>query len=84
MGLCQGEGLLMLLCLRRLTQKFRAKNKKLFFAFVDLEKAFDRMPGEVIRFDLRWKGPPEYLVDGVISLYKGCETAVSVGGKLSS
>ena len=27
--------------LRRLNAKFRAKNKKLFFVFVDLEKAFD-------------------------------------------
>ena len=27
--------------LRRLSEKFRAKNNKLFFVFVDLEKAFD-------------------------------------------
>ena len=27
---------------------------------------------------------PEYLVNGVMSLYKGCETAVSVDGELSS
>ena len=37
--------------LRRLSEKFRAKNKKLFFVFVDLEKAFDQVPREVIRFD---------------------------------
>ena len=56
--------------LRRLTEKFRAKNKKLLFIFVDLEKAFDWLPREVIRFALRQKGVTEYLVDGVISLYK--------------
>ena len=33
--------------LRRLTEKFRAKNKKLLFVFVDLEKAFYRVPREV-------------------------------------
>ena len=54
--------------LRRLTEKFKAKNKKLFFIFVDLEKAFDRVPREAIRFALRWKGVQEYLVDGVVSL----------------
>ena len=69
--------------LRRLSEKFRDKNR-LFFIFDDLEKAFDRVPREVIRFALRRKGVPEYLVNGVMSLYKGCKTAVSVDGELSS
>ena len=38
----------------------------------------------VVRFALRWKGVPEYLVNGVMSLYKGCKTAVSVDRELSS
>ena len=50
MGLCQGEGLLMLCLFYR---DFRAKNKKLFFIFVDLEKAFDWVPRQVICFALR-------------------------------
>ena len=70
--------------LRRLMEKFRAKNKKLFFVFVDLEKAFDRVPRKVIRFALRRKGVPEYLVNGVMSLYEGGKTAVLVDGELSS
>ena len=64
--------------------KFRAKNKKLFSVFVDLEKAFDRVPREVIRFALRRKGVPKYLVNWVMSLYKGCKTAVLVDWELSS
>ena len=70
--------------LGRLSEKFRAKNKNLFFIFVDLEKAFDRLPREVTRFALRWKGVPKYLVNRVMSLYKGCKTAVLADGELSS
>ena len=34
--------------LRQLQEKHLAKNKKLYFAFVDFEKAFDRVPRKVI------------------------------------
>ena len=34
--------------LRQLQEKHLAKNKKLYFAFVGLEKAFDRVPRKVI------------------------------------
>ena len=70
--------------LRRLSQKFRAKNNKLLFIFVDLEKDSDRVPREVICFALRRNDVPEYLRNGVMSLCKGCKTAVSVDGELSS
>ena len=70
--------------LMRLTEKFKTKCKKLFFVIVDLEKAFDCVPREVICFDLMRKGVPEYLVDGVMSLYKCCKTAASIDGELSS
>ena len=52
--------------------------------FVDLKKAFNQVPREVICFALKQKGVPEYLVNGVMSLYKDCKTAVSVDGELSS
>ena len=42
------------------------------------------MPRKVICFALRQKGFPVYLINGVMSLYKGCKTAVSVDGELSS
>ena len=50
-GFMPGKGTVFVL--RRLREKFRAKNKKLFFIFVDLEKAFDWVPREVVHFDLR-------------------------------
>ena len=61
--------------LRRLREKLRAKID--LFIFVDLEKAFDWVSREVICFALRWKDVLEYLVNGFMSLYKGCKTAVS-------
>ena len=39
------------------------------------------MPRENIHFALRQKDVPEYLVNEVTSLYKGCKTAVSVDGE---
>jgi len=33
---------------RQMQEKFRAERKKLYFGFVDLEKAFDRVPREVV------------------------------------
>ena len=42
------------------------------------------MPREVIGFALRQKGTPEHLVDGVMSLYKGCKTFALGDRELSS
>jgi len=33
---------------RQMQENFRVKGKKLYFGFVDSEKAFDRVPREVI------------------------------------
>ena len=35
------------------SEKHQAKKKRLYYAFVDLEKAFDRVPMEVVKCDLR-------------------------------
>ena len=48
------------------------------------------MPREVFRFTLKRKGVPECLVNSVmslykgLSLYKGCKTAASFDGEISS
>ena len=49
-----------------------------FFIFVNLEKAFDQVPREVICFALRPQNVPEYLVNGVMSLYKSFKTAILI------
>jgi len=38
---------------RQMQENFRVKGKKLYFGFEDLEKAFDRVPREVISWTMR-------------------------------
>jgi len=52
---------------RQVQEKFRAKGKKLYFGFVDLEKAFDGVPREVIRWAMRKFEVEEWLVSVVMS-----------------
>ena len=55
---------------RQLQEKHLAKSKSLYFAFVDLEKAFDRVPREVVRWALRRAGVVEYLVTAIMAMYE--------------
>jgi len=41
---------------------------------VDLEKAFDRVPREVIRWAMRKLGVEEWLVSTIMSMYTGAKT----------
>ena len=46
--------------------------------FVDLEKAFDRVPRKVLESAIRKKGIPLDLVRSVMSLYVGAKTRARV------
>ena len=52
-------------------------------SFVDLEKAFDRVPRKVMEWALRKKAVPEMMVRAVMCLYEGAKTSVRVGMELS-
>ena len=58
---------------RQMQENFRVKGKKLYFGFVDLEKAFDRVPREVISWAMRKLGVEEWLVSAVMSMYTGAK-----------
>ena len=47
---------------RQLQEKYLAANKRLYMAFVDLEKAFDQVPRKVIWWALRKLGVEEWIV----------------------
>ena len=61
---------------RQLQEKFLAKKKELWMAFVDLEKAFDRVPREVVWWALRKIGVDEWIVNVIKAMYDGANTAV--------
>ena len=47
--------------MRQVQEKHQEKKKKLYYAFVDLEKEFDRVPRGVVRWALRTLGVDEWL-----------------------
>ena len=72
-----------LFMLGRLQEEFRGREKKLYMCFVDLEKAFDRVPRKVMEWALRKKGLAEVLVQAVMTLYEGSRTKVRLGSGTS-
>ena len=69
--------------LRQLQEKHLAKNKKLYFAFVDLEKAFDRVPRKVIWWAMRKLGIEEWIVRFVQAMYNNTRSRVRVNNTYS-
>ena len=68
---------------RQLQEKYSGKRKKLYHIFVDLEKAFDRIPRYAIIWALRRQGVPERLVQQVMALYDGSKSQVKAAGAVS-
>ena len=52
----------------QLQEKYLARNKELWMAFVDLEKAFDRVSREVVWWALRYMGVDEWMVNSLTSI----------------
>ena len=64
---------------RQLQEKYLAANKRLYMAFVDLEKAFDWVPRKVIWWALRKLGVEEWIVRLVQGMYANARSRVHVG-----
>jgi len=69
---------------RQLQERYLEKKKELWMAFVDLEKAFDRVPREVVWWALRELGVDEWLVNAIMATYTGVTTAVRLNGMEST
>lgn len=64
-------------------KKHLAKNKSLYFGFIDLEKAFDRMPCCVVWWTQRRLGVVEWLVKAVQAMHRNTISKVIVNHKYS-
>jgi len=70
---------------RQMQENLNVKGKKLYFGFVDLEKAFDRVPRKVISWAMCKLGVQEWLVSAVMSMYTGAKIVVrTVNGNSKS
>ena len=67
---------------RQMQENFRLKGKKLYFGFVDLEKAFDRVPREVISWAMRKLGVEERLVSASTQVRKQLSEQFMVTAKV--
>ena len=69
--------------LRQIHEKYLRKQKDLFFIFVDLEKAFDRVPRKVLWWALRKLGVEEWLIKTVQAMYTNPMSSVRVNSQYS-
>ena len=68
---------------RRMQEEHQKKDKKLYMCFVDIKKAFDRVPRKVMEWVMRKKGLSEVIVWAVMSVCDGANTRVRVGSAYS-
>ncbi|EYC21322.1 hypothetical protein Y032_0019g3752 [Ancylostoma ceylanicum] len=61
---------------RQLMEKYREKNKPSHIAFLDLKKAYDRLPRTVLWQVMRERGIPEYMVKMIQDMYEGATARV--------
>ena len=66
---------------RQLQEKYLARNKELWMAFVDLKKVFDRVPREVVWWALRYLGVDEWIVSVIRAMYEDATTKVKLNGR---
>ncbi|KAJ0445561.1 putative RNA-directed DNA polymerase [Helianthus annuus] len=64
--------------LRRLMEKYREKRRDLHMVFIDLEKAYDRVPRRLIWESLEGRGVPGKYIDLIRDMYDRTVTRVRV------
>ena len=68
--------------MKQLQEKHLGKKKTLYFSFVDLGKAFDRVPQDVVWWAMCKLGNEEWLVRVVLVMYTNPRSPVIVNDNL--
>ena len=68
---------------RQIQQAYIRKNRNPYFASIDLEKAFDRVPRKVLWWSLRKAGVPEWIVRVIQVMFQNSRSQVRVNNFLS-
>ena len=68
---------------KQICKKYLGKGKDVYFAFLDLEKAYDRVDRDAMWNVLRLYGIGDRLLQGVKSLYVGSKACVRIGSEVS-
>ena len=68
---------------RQLQEKYIAAKKLLYFAFVDLEKAFDRVPRKILWWAMRKLGIEEWAIRVIQGIYSNARSRVRVNRQYS-
>ena len=69
--------------LRQMQEKHHSKRKTMYAVFVDLEKAFDRVPRKVLWGSLRRLGVDESVIRLFKAMYSNAQSSVQVNGSSS-
>ena len=66
---------------RQVQENFTDKNRRLYNAFIDLEKAFDRVLRQVVRWNLSKAGLNEWLFETAVAMYVGASVRREIASK---